>query len=315
MVAAIFAPVETPDSLRTTLTHPHVIVGTNGSPGSDGALKTAALLMESGRARASVVGVVPVADEEVDLGPARSRMLEDLLMQLARVSPGCVTWSIEIRRGDPATVLSELAQQRDARLIITGLGHHDHTLDRFGAETTLSAVHRSRTPVLAVPESFDALPTSAIVFTDFSARSLSAASESLALFPTLRIVNLVHRVIPTERDLETLHRWTMPSGRNPISVLGDERRRIAPYAGVDVKTTLIKGDAVPWMLELARSTGADIIVAGSRGAALAQRLIIGSTAAHAPPCTILAVPAIIRRSWSKGTVLEGRYSVEEIASV
>lgn len=316
MTSAWATPIEMPSGIRTAAEIPHVIVGTNGNRGSDGALKTAALLLEHGRTRVSVIGVVQLLDEWVrteraDAGHAKAQMLEDVLVQLARVSPSCVNWSIEIRHGDPATVLAEAARQRDARLIITGIGHHDHALDRFGAETTLSAVHRSRVPVLALPETIEQLPTKAIIATDFSAQSLNSARESLSIFPTINSVHFVHMASPTRQDLEAVDRWRTPSGRDPHSILDDDRRRIGLYSGVDFRTTQIDGYAIPEILELARSTGADIIVAGSRGAGLAQRLIVGSTAVSAPRCAILALPTSTRRSWSKARLPEGRYTPAE----
>ncbi len=316
MSSVLVAPFEMPLEGRTAAETPHIIVGTNGNRGSDGALKAASLLLEHGHARVSVIGVVKLLDEWVrtdraDAGHAKAQMLEDVLVQLSRVSPSCVNWSVEIRQGDPATVLAEAARQRGARLIITGIGHHDRALDRFGAETTLSAVHRSNTPVLALPEATEKLPTSAIVATDFSAHSLSAARDSLSLFPTITSVNLVHVTTPTRQDLETVDHWKRPSGRDPGSILDDERRRIGLYAGVGFTTTQIDGYAIPEILELAQSTGADLIVAGSRGAGLAQRLIVGITAASAPQYAILALPTTTRRNWSKSVMFEGRYTPAE----
>jgi nucleotide-binding universal stress UspA family protein len=294
------------------VTAPNVLVATNGCGGSDGALTVAAKLLEHSNARVSVIGVL--GDGEVAPEPrsgesrcyesatAQSELLQRMLVQLARVSPGCVEWAVEVQKGDPAAVLARLASDRNTRLIITGLGHHDAVSDRFGAETTLRTLGLAKVPVLAVPETFDHLPERALVATDFSEHSLHAAREALALFPTLAEVDFVHVAPATSLDLDAIHRWMTPSGRDPASLLDDVRRRIGTHANVTYKTTALTGESAQEILRHARATGADIIVAGSRGAGLAQRIIVGSTATQLvreTECAILAVPVAMKGPWSR----------------
>jgi nucleotide-binding universal stress UspA family protein len=297
---------------RTPVTSPDVLVAANGCGGSDGALSMAIQLLEHTPARVAVVGVVDPNQVPKGKGTdeahcsahafAKSELLERILVQLARVAPGTSGCSVEVVEGDPAVVLARLASQRNARLIITGLGHHDTEEDRFGAETTLRTLGMARVPVLAVPESFDRLPERALVATDFSEYSLNAAREALALFPSLTEVDFVHVAPATTVDMAAIHRWLTPSGRDPVSLLDDVRRRIGAYAGVTYKTTALTGESAQEILRHARDTHADIIVAGSRGAGLAQRIIVGSTATRLvreAECTVLAVPVPTTRPWAR----------------
>jgi nucleotide-binding universal stress UspA family protein len=300
-------------SAQPRMVIPRILVASNGEAGSDGALATAARLLESARARITVVGVVEhgkstsgrsgaVPWTDSDLASARCELTERLLVQLARISPRFVDWRVEVREGDPATVLSSFALGPDVRLIIAGLGHHDSAEHRFGAETALRTLRLSCRPVLAVPESFDRLPHRAIVATDFSDNSLHAAREGLSLFPSLRQVDFVHVAPTTDLDIAAIHRWMAPSGMDPASKLEDVRRRIGVHAGITFRTTALTGESSLEILRFAKSSGADLIVAGSRGAGLAQRIIVGSTASRLlrdAPCALLAVPAAMKRPWSR----------------
>jgi nucleotide-binding universal stress UspA family protein len=293
-------------------TSPNVLVATNGCGGSDGALCIASQLLEHSNARVSVIAVrdlrevtTSTRDNECrchERASAKSELLQRVLVQLARVSPGCIDWAVEVQEGDPAVVLARLGKERNARLVITGLGHHDAAHGRFGAETTLRTLELAKVPVLAVPESFDHLPERALVATDFSEHSLNAAREGLALFPTITEVDFVHVAPATTLDMDAIHRWMTPSGRDPASLLDDVRRRIGAYAGVTYKTTALTGESAQEILRHARATSADIIVAGSRGAGLAQRIIVGSTATQLlreAECAVLAVPVATKRPWSR----------------
>lgn len=289
---------------------PRILVGANGSCGSDGAVTTAAHLIETAHVRVSVVGVVEPKQPEnsaarldvrCDGISARSEMTERLLMQLTRLSPRCVEWQLDVREGDPAAVLSLLAQEQDAGLIITGLGHHDSTRDRFGAETTLRIVRLSRRPVLAVPESFDRALRRAIVATDFSASSLNAAREGLSLFPSLTDVEFVHIAPAISPDMAAVQRWMQPSWRDPALPLNHQRHK-ALHGRLAFHTTALTGRSVQEILDLAGASGADLIVAGSGGAGLAQRMIVASTASgrlRDVPCALLAVPAAMKRSLTR----------------
>ena len=311
MTVAIEVPSHAALSRGPSRPGPKILVATNGERGSDGAVATAARLIQSARARVSVVGVLETdsfgssgdVTTRGDRFSARSAMMERLLMQLVRVSPRCVEWRVEVREGDPAPVLCLVAQEQEAGLIIAGLGHHDSANERFGAETTLRMLRLSRTPVLAVPETFDRPLRRAIVATDFSAGSLSAAREGLAMFPSLTDVEFVHVATATDPDIDAIHRWMQP----PVADSTWSRRGAARSGEQPVafRTTALTGRSAREILQHAGSLGADLIVAGSRGAGLAQRIIVGSTATSTlrdAPCALLAVPAAMKRPWSRLTV-------------
>jgi len=63
--------------------------------------------------------------------------------------------------------------------------------------------------------------------------------------------------------------------------------------GVDYETVEELGDPVTRLLAVTEASDADIVVIGRRGAGLAERVILGSTAdrlTHLAPCPVLVVP-------------------------
>jgi nucleotide-binding universal stress UspA family protein len=63
--------------------------------------------------------------------------------------------------------------------------------------------------------------------------------------------------------------------------------------GVDYETVEELGDPVSRLLAVAETSQADMLVIGRRGAGLAERVILGSTAdrlTHLAPCPVLVVP-------------------------
>lgn len=63
--------------------------------------------------------------------------------------------------------------------------------------------------------------------------------------------------------------------------------------GIEYETIQELGDPVGRLLAIIESTEADVIVIGRRGAGLAERVILGSTAdriTHLAPCPVLVVP-------------------------
>lgn len=63
--------------------------------------------------------------------------------------------------------------------------------------------------------------------------------------------------------------------------------------GIDYDTVEELGDPVSRLLAVAETSRADMVVIGRRGAGLAERVILGSTAdrlTHLAPCPVLVVP-------------------------
>lgn len=201
---------------------------------------------------------------------------------------------LDVREGEPATVIARIADERDAQLIVLGLGRHDVMERVFGDETALRVVRTTHVPVLAVPDREFTPPRSAIVGVDFSEMSLRAAQAALRLLDEGGLLRLVYvvpatrtildNVIPREEEERYLrHRFTQFVGRLTIP------------SGIAVGEATLDGDPARELLRYAQETGADFVAAGSHGHNLVERMVIGSVTTkllRGAQCGVLIVPPI-----------------------
>lgn len=286
------------------VTHGPILVATDGTDSSQAALRAAVLLSRQTEAEVAVVAVLEglpmiAADygmliPPIDAAPARRQSLvQRVRSQVQGLGDPASGWAIEIREGDPATTIARAAHDAGARLIIVGLGHHD-LLDRlFGGETALHILRMARTPVLAVPPGFSSLPERAVVATDFSVGSVTAARRAFTLIDTAKMVYLVHVAPRMEHQPEAFAAWMTVFGEGIGPAFDRVKAEIGLPRSVTVQAITRNGKASREVLDFARSTQADLIVTGSRGAGLVDRMLVGSTATgilRGAQCAVLAVP-------------------------
>ena len=287
------------------LQHGPIVVATDGSTGSDAALQTAGRLAAQLNSKVVVLSAVepvtPVAgDFEIarpfhDLQRALWTERENMVRaQLERVGTRDAGWTMKIEHGEPAYSIATMAQDLDAAMVITGLGHHELVDRLFGGETTLRIVRAVKSPVLAVSSQFDGLPKRAVIATDFSVASLDSARAALRLFPSITVVYLVHVMGKLEVPPDAIVTW---AGLYPEPVSRSFERVMKALnlpSSITVEAITLEGKASREVLRFARESNADLIVTGSRGAGLMSRLLVGSTATgviRGADRAVLAVPA------------------------
>lgn len=277
----------------------------DGTAQSLAALRAAAQLAAHSRLAVTVLAVLEplplvAADFGLVLPPAetevarRESLRERVAKQIREVAGEGAKWPIEIREGDPPPLIARAARELEARAIVLGLGQHD-LLDRlFGSETALHVLRLARVPVFAVAPSYDHLPVSAVVATDFSLASVRAARAALELFDTIRKLYLVHVAPRIELQPEAFAAWVSLYGEGVEPAFERLKAEIGAPPEVAVETLVRHGKPSREVLELARSVAADLVVTGSRGAGLIDRLLVGSTATgliRGAHCSVLGVPA------------------------
>jgi nucleotide-binding universal stress UspA family protein len=282
-----------------------ILVATDGTESAESAVRAAAMLATHTGAEVIALTVLEglpliAADygiliPPIDTPPARRHALvQRVRKQLQNLSLDPDRFRIEIREGDPATTIATAARDLDARLIVVGLGHHE-LLDRlFGGETALHTLRLARTPVLAVPPGFNTMPRRLVVATDFTVASVTAARQAFALFDMAEVVHLVHVSPPLELQPDAFAAWMSVFGEGVGPAFERVKAEIGLPQSVQVDTATLTGKPSREVLEFARSTQADLIVTGSRGAGLVDRILVGSTATgilRGAECAVLAVPA------------------------
>jgi nucleotide-binding universal stress UspA family protein len=282
-----------------------ILVATDGTTSASAALKATALLADRTGANVTVLAVLEplplvAADYGLLLPPsetdeARRQALSQRVREQVTETVGArPQWGVEIRDGDPAAVIARTAREGGARLIVSGIGHHD-LLDRmFGGETALHTLRLSKVPVLAVAPKFVALPQRVAIAIDFSEPSIIAARIALALLPSATMVYLVHVAPRLELQPEAYAAWMSDYAEGVEPAFERVRARLEIPAGVTVETMTLTGKPTKSLLEFAKSAHIDAIVTGSRGAGLVDRILVGSTATgliRGANCSVLAVPA------------------------
>jgi nucleotide-binding universal stress UspA family protein len=287
------------EGLRAHLSAP-VLVATDGREQSDTAVLAGLVL--AGQPEAvrimSVLAPVPVVSPEVPLPispeteQARRIDVESRIGEQVGRMLGDVTPTIEVRDGDPATMIAKAAREYNARIVVAGLGKH-RILDRlFGDETVLRLLRVAPVPVLAVGSSFAGAPRRIVVALDFSETSVRAARMALELAAEGATIYLAH-VGPRDSAVAAWNGW----GPNYTSDAGVALARVEDALrvprGMTVQRVILHGDPATELLAFATNVNADLIATGSHGHGFVARMLIGSVATKLvrySTCSVLSVP-------------------------
>jgi nucleotide-binding universal stress UspA family protein len=278
-----------------------IVVATDGTSQSDQAIAIARVLAARDGSEIKVVTIVDhlpmpwggvdrhvVAEYEKSL---QAEAIGKVTRQIA--SFGLESWPVSVQTGDPATRITALAKDFDARLVLVGLGGHGAAARFFGSETALRLVRVSRTPVLAVAPQLRDLPRRIVVAMDFSEASIEAARLALEIAAKDAIVSLVH-VVPWERKEYIPEGWFHAHEER----VGGELTRVTRWLDESRKfhtsPRILYGKPASALLAYAEEFGADLIVAGSHSRGLVGRLLAGQTIAkliRGARCSVLVLPA------------------------
>jgi nucleotide-binding universal stress UspA family protein len=275
-----------------------VVVATDGRTQSDSALILGRLLAGSDDALRLVtvlrpIPILPNATIPVtpDLTEARlDEVRRDVESQMNRAWDSA--HPIDIREGDPASAVCDLARDTHATMIVCGLGRHRVSDRVFGDETALRLMRMADVPVLAASSRATQAPRRIVVACDFSESSVSAARLAIEIAAPGAHVDLVH-VTLRDTALAGLSAWGTMYKHDAADALRDLSDRLRVPVGMNVKTTLLQGDPATELLAFAASVNADMIVTGSHGQGFIARMLIGSVTTRlvrCATCSVLTVP-------------------------
>lgn len=275
-----------------------IIIATDGRTQSDAALVVGRLLSDSPDAVriATVLKPVPIvtdaqlpvsAEVEAARGDGLRAQVEQQLLR---------TWDatsdIDVLRGDPAAVVTRLAHESGATMIVAGLGRHRVTDRVFGDETALRLIRMSDVPVLAAASGVSSAPRRIVVAVDFSETSLRAARMALEVAAGGATIYLAH-VAPRDSSLYDWKGWGASYKDDAGEALQKTRDQLRVPREVTVQKVLLQGDPATELLAFAASVNADLIATGSHGHGFVARLLIGSVTTRivrCSTCSVLTVP-------------------------
>lgn len=221
-------------------------------------------------------------------------MLVAALESAARAHPGGEQARLHVVPGPAGPVLSELARDLDADLLVVGAARGSR-LDRAILGTTAQRVLRHATVPVLVARRPVALPPRRVLLTgDLTA--LSGAVHDRAL-------ETIERLLGAPEALRSLVvvGWTMPAptpltpdaiiraARAELWSFLHQRPQTEPRAEPVVRTGVVSDEIV----DEARDWDADLVVIGTHARGWGERLMLGSVAEATlrdAPCNVLAIP-------------------------
>lgn len=265
-----------------------ILVATDGTVAGETAFSSAALIAAKSRSSVHVMVVVEpvpvlVPDPSIMTEPlvASPRLLnamrDRVVAQLRKFAPEGLDWHVEVEYGRPSAEIAAKARDRQAQLIVIGLVHHgvvDRILD---GDTALEVVRQSHLPVLLAASDGSGLPKVSVFAVDFSAQSIQAARAGLRLLADEATVVLAH-VRPIVTVYDGMGMWEEEYETAATKELTKFAEALSPPAGVRIEKVTLSGSPSAALLKLADSLEAGLIVAGTRGAGLMERLVLGSVA-------------------------------------
>lgn len=202
-------------------------------------------------------------------------------------------WPLEIGVGQTPRVLARRARELGARLLVLGLGRHSPVDRLFGHGTALRTLRMADRPLLAVQEGLDALPTRALLATDFSAASIAAAEQAMPLLEDGAVATLVHVATRRAGNWPGAGTWDGTAAAQADVLAARVQNWLAGERGIAVDSVRLEGDPVDALVRHAGTARADLIVLGSHGHGFLERLLVGSVATgvmHRARTSVLAVP-------------------------
>ncbi|MFO7893677.1 MAG: universal stress protein [Longimicrobiales bacterium] len=220
-----------------------------------------------------------ITDSDEVLADARreaDRRLTELREELGDAAGG------EVRKGRPDEVLSAVADESDAGLIVVGRGSEGSGLLGSTAERL---VNTASVPVLMVPDAPGTAPEQLLVAIDDSPETAEvlAWAGGLADRHDAR-VTVTHVFQPTFAGLGGVvsgagsHQELKEDQRDQARAWLEEEVREAGLAPEHVRLEVREGDPARQILDEARAPRPDIIIIGSRGPGAVEKALLGSVA-------------------------------------
>ena len=202
---------------------------------------------------------------------------------------------LEIRSGAAAFAIADVARARGAQLVVLGGREHGLLARGLGRSTAHYLVRTLDVPLLVVAQPREP-------FT----RILTALDLSDTSVPTLktaeRFAHLLHGELRIAHIVEPLRLMYLPIAPFDQEGFAERSREgldrlLAPLAPVVRENAVVRtGPTAATIIEEATAWRADLVVVGSHGKGLVDRLLLGSTTErllNALPTSLLVVPAAV----------------------
>jgi len=278
-----------------------ILVASDGSPASDAAIAAAKVLAERSRASVEMTAVysprIPLPDcperrgfEQCE-GPERGEaatLLRTIRRQRRRSAPEIRAWPLHLEVGDPGAVITRLAKDSAAELVVLGIGELNPAERRYAGHTASCVARYLQTPLFAAAPGCEAPVRCVVALPDgrVHAPTLRAAVACLPPISTIWIAvpsrssAAAPNGVQSESARELVERACGPELADKIDSLKLERVDLA-------------GEIVAGVLKLVGDVGAQLIAVPNRGDPGPVRAFLENLAEPlllAARCSVLVVP-------------------------
>jgi uncharacterized protein len=267
-----------------------ILLATDGSEYSAGAVRAALALARRDRAKLLIVGVAIFNPEYATTVPG----LEQAALDAARRSVASSALAAEgidhevivAEADEPSRGIVDAATEYGADVIVMGRRGRRGLARAMVGDATARVIGQAPCSVMVVPRGAKVGERSILVATDGSRYGDAAAFAATRLaLATGRPLTVVSAVLPSHND-----------ARRREAVDAVERVKSGPAsAAVAVSGVVAEGRPEQVIIEQARQSGADLIVMGTHGRTGLERLLMGSIAERVigfSECPVLAVRAV-----------------------
>ncbi|HEU5328674.1 MAG: universal stress protein [Thermomicrobiales bacterium] len=225
------------------------------------------------------------------------------------MAAGGTVAALHLRAGQPATELVALSEELAADLIITGSRGHGPVRRLVLGSVSSGLVHHATRPVLVIRGEPVAWPPAQIVSGDDGSVTAGVAAQLAAHLGACcdLPVTLVHAEPALAGQAPGDNKDRARALRQSVTMLERRARGLEPGPERRLRIKVVAGDPAEALLSTAAGRGPALIVVGSRGLGLVDRLRLGSvsnTLLHSASDPVLIVPPEWGRVRSRLTTLE-----------
>ncbi len=284
-----------------------ILLSTDGSEYSEGAVREAIRLAKQCSSRLTAVSVVESNPEFATIAPQITETMgkqarENLAAVQERARKEGVDCSVVVREGEDSykDIVEEAVKNRTAMIVMGRRGRTGLKRLMMGS-VTARVIGHAPCSVLVVPKDASLNFKNIVVATDGSKYSASAASQAIGLAKRngadLTVIAVVPSELLTPMDLDL----TMAQREHVADQEMHEAEKSAKAVkdaaqkeGVSVKAFVLSGKPSEAVVQTARDRNAGLIVVGSHGRTGVERLLMGSVAERVivlSECPVLVVKA------------------------
>ncbi len=287
-----------------------ILLSTDGSEYSEGAVREAIRLAKQCSSRLTAVSVIETNPEFATIAPQITEKMEQsareqLSAVQARARKEGVDCNIVVRGGEDSykDIVDEAVKNKSDMIVMGRRGRTGLKRLMMGS-VTARVIGHAPCNVLVVPKDAQLNFKNIVVATDGSKYSASAASSAIGLAKRngadLTVISVVPAELLTPMDLdltmtqrENIAEQEMKEAEKSAKAVKDAAQK----EGISVKAFVLSGKPSDAIIQTAREKRAGLIVVGSHGRTGVERLLMGSVAERVivlSECPVLVVKADTR---------------------